>query len=113
MTPGDAGRDRRLVALYGINARQYEALGAANENKCWICQSPVKVGGRALHLDHDHKKGKGNQKAVRGRLCFRCNTGLKWFRDNPGILRIAADYLESSMAQDVLARLAAQDMLLQ
>lgn len=103
-------RDKRLTALYGIDGTQYDALGAVFDGMCWICHAPVKPGGRALHLDHDHKK-KG-AKSVRGRTCWRCNSGLKWFRDNPGILRAAASYLESDLAQLVLDKVASGALIL-
>jgi hypothetical protein len=42
-----------------------------------------------LHLDHDHKTGR-----VRGWLCLLCNTALGRFKDDPALLRRAAEYLE-------------------
>ena len=50
---------------------------------------PFAVRESALCIDHDHTTGK-----VRGMLCHDCNTSLGKFRDNPDILRKAADYLE-------------------
>lgn len=97
-------RDKYLMRAYGITSAQYDALLAANGGKCWICQKLPKPGGRRLHLEHNHKMPKGPA-SVRGVACWNCNAGLRSYRDNAGLMRIAADYLESTMAQDVLARL--------
>jgi hypothetical protein len=59
---------------------------------CNICDtrdSRGRWGG--LHIDHDHATG-----VVRGVLCNDCNLGLGRFRDEPALLRKAADYLERS-----------------
>ena len=44
---------------------------------------------KAAHVDHSHETG-----LFRGLLCFPCNGGLGQFRDNPGLMREAAAYLE-------------------
>lgn len=51
---------------------------------CQICGETTK-----LHLDHDHNTNK-----IRGMLCHKCNRALGFFKDNPKLLRKAADYLE-------------------
>jgi hypothetical protein len=51
---------------------------------CAICRAAP-----AAHVDHDHETG-----AVRALLCFNCNGGLGQFRDDPAVLRAAADYVE-------------------
>jgi hypothetical protein len=38
-------------------------------------------------------------KSVRGLLCVNCNRGLRWFSDNPQILREAAQYLETFLEE--------------
>jgi hypothetical protein len=42
-----------------------------------------------LNQDHDHETG-----FCRGMICFACNRAIGCVRDNPVILRAAADYLE-------------------
>ena len=57
---------------------------AEQNGLCAICQTAA-----AVHVDHDHESG-----AVRSLLCFNCNGGLGQFRDDPVVLRAAADYVE-------------------
>jgi hypothetical protein len=53
---------------------------------CELCgRLPDKT---ALHMDHDHKTGK-----FRGWLCGWCNRALGLLRDDPILLRKAADYV--------------------
>ena len=83
-------RTSRLNATYGITADQFDTMLAAQEWRCAICRDIEPGGGRtgALSVDHDHVTGK-----VRGILCHQCNMALGKFKDNPELLRRAADYL--------------------
>jgi hypothetical protein len=61
--------------------------------RCDICGElephKTKLGGRkSLAFDHCHKTNR-----QRGRLCSRCNTGLGFFCDDPGLLLNAMEYL--------------------
>jgi hypothetical protein len=44
-----------------------------------------------LVIDHDHRTGK-----LRGLLCYRHNSGIGLFRDNPELLEKAASYLRAA-----------------
>lgn len=82
-------RDLRMRRQFGIGADEFDALLVAQGGRCAIC--PAEVGdsiGRPLSVDHCHKTG-----AVRGLLCSACNLGLGKFRDDPELLRKAAEYL--------------------
>jgi len=54
-------------------------------DECMICGAKS-----TLHVDHDEAK-----RVIRGLLCKHCNLGLGHFRDDPELLRAAADYLAS------------------
>lgn len=89
--------DRRRYK-YGVTESDVEAMLASQAGRCPICDDSITEA--TCHVDHDHaccpstgstKKTCG--KCVRGLLCFRCNTGLGRFRDDPAILIAAARYL--------------------
>lgn len=115
LTKGNAGgdsRDNYLVKKYGITLPEYEVLLAIQGGVCWICERPpkegTKDGRRVLHVDHRHVKNdkkqgpRSTRKRIRGLLCWRCNASLQKFRDNPVLMRKAADYVEQEPAQDYL-----------
>lgn len=64
---------------------------AAQNGLCAICGGPP--GKRSLNVDHDHVSGN-----VRDLLCATCNVGIGVMRDNPDLLRKAADYIERHRA---------------
>lgn len=76
---------RNLSKLYGMTEDSYEAMLAAQGNRCAVCSNLFTA---TPHVDHSHKTGK-----VRGLLCGGCNTGLGLFKDNPDVLRAAVRYL--------------------
>lgn len=68
----------------------YQHLFELQGGVCAICQSPEN--GRYAHLsvDHNHDTGK-----IRGLLCNNCNRGIGLLRDNPELIRKAAQYVET------------------
>jgi len=80
---GARARAVRLKTRYGMTPADYDAMLARQNGVCAIC----KTDGRKLNIDHNHKTN-----AVRGLLCNACNLGLGNFGDDPGFLRMAADY---------------------
>lgn len=102
---GEAARERkrgyRLRAVYGLTVEQYDDMLAAQGGVCAICSRPP--GKTRLHVDHDHKTG-----IVRGLLCFSCNHRvLSAARDNPAVLRAAAEYIEAPPAVAVIGTVVA------
>lgn len=62
----------------------FEAQGGL----CGICRTAL-----AAHVDHDHDTGE-----VRELSCFNCNGGLGQVKDDPEVLRAAADHVERHRA---------------
>lgn len=87
-------RERNLRSRFGIGVADYDAVLAHQDGKCAICRAPAT---KSLHVDHSHKTG-----IVRGLLCWRCNYGLSWYRDDPSLLSRASYYVARPPAVDVL-----------
>jgi Autographiviridae endonuclease VII len=79
------GNRRRRLDGYGLTFEDYDRMLSEQNNSCKICKESPKY---TLRVDHSHKTSK-----VRGLLCNECNKGLGLFKDNPTLLRKAADYL--------------------
>jgi hypothetical protein len=86
-------RTYHLTRRYGISAEEADLMLAEQDGLCAICQTAA-----AVHVDHDHESG-----AVRSLLCFNCNGGLGQFRDDPVVLRAAADYVEEHRGRSLTA----------
>lgn len=95
----NADRDKHLRRKYGINSAQYDALLESQGGVCALCRKDesvvrrAKSGRESLAVDHCHETGR-----VRGLLCFKCNTALGVFNDDPERLRAAIAYLDGVMA---------------
>lgn len=78
---------------YGITREQWELLFERQGRRCAICRTDTPGGRgkrRGWHVDHDHGTGQ-----VRGLLCYGCNGGLGFFKENPDVLEAALRYLET------------------
>ena len=103
-------KDYKLRYLYGISLKEYNQLLKFQNNRCGICGNPPKT--RGLHVDHKHlpderrlrkkKQQKQIRAAIRGLLCWVCNTAITKFKDNPKLLRKAALYLEQLPAKHII-----------
>ncbi len=83
-----AQRKCKLKRLYGLTLEAYGLMLAAQNGCCAICQGGQQRG-QEFAVDHDHKTG-----AIRGLLCHNCNHMLCKAKDDPAVLRRAAEYLE-------------------
>jgi hypothetical protein len=87
----------QVFRKYGLTQADYDRMLAAQGGVCALCGKPPNPNGiRAasrLHADHDHETG-----AVRALLCSTCNAGLGALRDDPALLRAAAEYIERHRA---------------
>lgn len=83
-------RNQRLKRM-GMTPEDYSALLDKQGGKCAICRSTNPGQHEFFARDHNHSSG-----ATRGLLCTECNLGLGKFKDDPAVLRRAADYLEGS-----------------
>lgn len=80
-----SARRKHLKKRFGMSLQEYEEKLARQGGVCEICGIPKD---EVLDVDHNHSTGK-----VRGLLCFRCNSGLGMFGDEPELLLKAVDYL--------------------
>jgi hypothetical protein len=95
-----------LKKLYGITPEQYERMLEDQNHRCAICQEPEKQS-RRLAVDHDHSTGK-----VRSLLCQSCNTAIGKLKDDPELIRRAAEYVErhsSERARDATSSFRHRD----
>lgn len=84
----DCYRNRWVFRKYGLTGEQYDQMLADQGQRCALCHD--ENNGRTWHVDHCHASNR-----VRGLLCDLCNRGLGHFRDDPAVLRRAAEYLEA------------------
>lgn len=80
---------------YGVDAHDFAAMSAAQGDVCALCKkSETIVDGasrrvKSLALDHCHTTNK-----LRGLLCSSCNRAIGLLKDDPELMRKAADYVE-------------------
>lgn len=75
---------------HGLTAKEYEEKLAGQGGRCAICGSPDSgMTNRRFAIDHDHSTNKN-----RDILCLKCNAGIGCLKDDPKLLRKAADYIE-------------------
>lgn len=93
-------RDSDLRRDFGIGLVEYQRMHDQQGGTCAICKQPetVKRNGRIkwMAVDHNHTTG-----AIRSLLCSSCNQGIGKLRDDPALLRAAADYIERHAKEEV------------
>jgi hypothetical protein len=104
-----------LRAKHGLTLDAYKQLFEQQRGRCCICghqivmayDADAMLGKRGPKpngavIDHDHAccpAQKSCGRCVRGLLCTTCNHGLGHFRDDPQLMRRAADYIERHASQ--------------
>jgi hypothetical protein len=79
-----------LKAKYGLTPDEWQGMFEGQGCRCAICGSDQPNAKAGWNTDHCHKTGH-----VRFILCAHCNRGLGAFKDNPEIMRKAADMIEA------------------
>lgn len=88
------GKNSYYKRNYGFNEKTLQSMKEEQNNKCYLCNNEGFLIGKKNHseklaVDHCHNTGK-----VRKLLCHNCNRALGLFKDNPELMRKAADYVE-------------------
>lgn len=102
----EKAKDSRLKRVYGITLAEYNELLQHQDNKCYICHRPPI--NTTLAVDHKHQKrdkklpGSAKRGHVRGLLCWSCNKGLSFYKDDAIRFTRAASYLNSPPAKKVI-----------
>lgn len=81
-------RQIHRTVIRNANREEYETLLQEQNSTCAICGITAEEIGKRLIVDHNHETLK-----VRGLLCWRCNSGLGFFKDNQAHLAMAIEYL--------------------
>lgn len=85
-------RKSQLKLSYGITLEEYDLLLEQQDHSCAICKTKTPTGKwKVFAVDHCHITGN-----VRGLLCNECNRGMGLLRDDPDLLRKAAEYLDNN-----------------
>jgi hypothetical protein len=96
----DRAYSKGLMRFYGIDITEFRRMHAEQGGVCAVCGGEehavdYRTGKhRRLAVDHCHKTGE-----VRALLCSKCNSALGNLRDDPALLRKAADYLDAHAAR--------------
>ena len=80
----------------GFTKKQWEKMFDSQGRVCAICGSDSPHHKKGWQLDHCHKTN-----TARFILCTHCNRGLSGFRDNPDLMRKAADALDEFNSRPV------------
>ena len=83
----DKKKDDRYKFRYGISLEQYNEMYEKQGGVCAVCKEESN---KKLCVDHDHNTGQ-----VRALVCDRCNRAMGAANDDPTILKLCAEYLES------------------
>ena len=96
---GDHGKTRRLNIDHS-HAWTKIKITSFKKDGMWIAQAPGRGGvlTAVYRLKREAVQGVRNRlriESIRGLLCHRCNRAMILLRDNPNLMRTAANYLEA------------------
>jgi hypothetical protein len=80
-------RDAHLRRKFQMTSEQYGEMLAAQGGVCAVCCGGPKLG-KSLHVDHNHDTG-----AVRGLVCFSCNSALGNLHEDEARISALLTYL--------------------
>lgn len=86
-----AAKHADLQKTYGIGIEDYYEMLESQGGGCKICGTEDTGRYKFFSVDHCH-----DTKKVRGLLCSDCNHGLGSFKDSPGLLDKAKEYLNEA-----------------
>jgi Recombination endonuclease VII len=87
----EAQRAATIKYKYGITLDEYDAMVKRQGGLCAVCKRPPSGRNKHLSVDHCHKTG-----AVRGLLCYKCNTAAGLLGDDPELAAQLTLYLEGA-----------------
>lgn len=83
-----------MLWKFGITIEQKRAMIVGQGGRCAACgQDILRLPTREQHLDHDHRKKKGDPGFIRGVVCKGCNTAIGFAKEDPDRLVRIAHYL--------------------
>jgi hypothetical protein len=91
-----------VIKLYGLRPGDYAKMLKSQLGFCAVKGCRARGVSRALAVDHSHKLGFNNRKAVRGLLCKTHNKWIGMAGDDPEVFESIARYLRDPPAQKVL-----------
>lgn len=89
-------RVSHLKRTFSISQDQYNMMLRDQDGCCALCGGP-ETQDKNLAVDHCHSSG-----TVRALLCQACNTGMGKLREDPELIRAAADYVEEHLGAMIL-----------
>lgn len=88
----EAAKSTELKKTFGIDLDYYYRMLESQGGVCAICRGEQASRYKYYSVDHCHNHG-----GIRGLLCSDCNRALGMFKDDPAILRRAAEYIEDGV----------------
>jgi hypothetical protein len=93
-------RERHLIDRHGMTAAGWADLWEAQDGCCYLCEMPLPVSARRVHIDHDHRHcppGRSCSACRRGLAHVGCNTLIGLVNDDPGKLLVIAENLIAAL----------------